>query len=203
MLSPDSLLGAAALTALVVAAVALAWRFDVSVTAGIGHRLLGRAWPDAWRWRRRLWPAIERAVPRVKAVLPVRSTEHVRYVPVAPRRLRQALRSHDQVYPNNLAALKYRPRPGTLNGQGRRYECGSYAWRPEGVFGTDQTHVRLFSDGGGTYVVAHREVSPLAGVGEGSVAIVRQARRHYTGETLDDQAGVERARELLDDLGVA
>lgn len=201
MLSPDSLLGAAVLTAAVVALLALAWRRGVRRDHPILERLCGRVWPDAWRWRRRLWPRIERAVPRAKAVLPVRSTEHVGYYPVAPRRLRQALRGHDQVYPNNLASLKYRPRPGTIDGRGRRYECGSYAWREDGVFGTWQTHLRLFSDGGATYVVAHYEVSPLAGVGEGPVAIVRQAVRHYRGETLDDQRGVVRARGLLDDLG--
>jgi len=44
-------------------------------------------------------------------------------------------------------------------------------------------------------------LAALAGVGEGPVAIVRQARRHYRGTTLDDQAGVERARALLADLG--
>ena len=201
MPSPDSLLIAGVSLVAVVAVLALAWRRGIPADHPLVERAVGRVWPDLWRLRRRVWPRIEQAVPRVKAVLPARSTEHVGYYPVRPGRLRRALRERADVYPNNLAALKYRPRSGTQDGRGRRYEVGSYAWRPEGVFGADQVHVRLFSDGGATYVVAHHEVSPLAGVGEGPVAVVRQAVRHYRGVTLDDQRGVEKARELLDDLG--
>jgi len=190
MLSPDALQ-----TAVILAVLAwFVWSRGVPAIGPLA-RLCAGVWPDAWRLRRRWLPRLERLAPGVKFVLPVRQSELVGHYDVPPRRLRQWLRQREDVYPNNLAAAKYHDRA-----DGRRFCVGSYAWRPEGPFSRWQTHIRLVEDGDGTLVVAHYEVSALAGVGEGVGAILREARRHYSGATLDNAEGVARARRLLADL---
>lgn len=126
----------------------------------------------------------------MKFVVAPREAEYVGHYGIRPRVLREYLRAHPGVYPNNLAELKwFEP---SANGR-RRYETGSYAYWPEGLFGRRQTHIRLFPDGAGTSVLAHDEVAPLGGVGEGIGAIIETAWVHYRGETLDDASGSERA----------
>jgi len=191
MLSLNALATAAALV-VVSGALALAWRRGTPADHPVLERLCGAVWPDAWRLRRAVLPQLERIAPAGKFVIPARDSEWVGVVDTPPAALRERLRDADGVYPNNAAGLKQ---------VGGRWGAGSYAYREDGLFGTWQVHIRLVPHGDGrTVVLAHREVSPLAGVGEGPGAVVRQAVRHYRGATLDDQAGVERARELLNDL---
>lgn len=150
---------------------------------------LGRTWPDLWFVRRDLFPRLERRFPLVKFELPVHDAELVGTLDEPPSVVRRRLQALDHVYPNNCAAVK------RLDG---RLECGSYAHRPQGLFGSLQTHIRLFpTAGGGTAVAAHRELSPLDGLDEGWLPTVKSAVAHYRGSTWNAEVGVKRSRSLL------
>ena len=66
------------------------------------------------------------------------------------------LRSMENVYSRNLAALKWRETPA---GE-RVYERASYAFCPGGFFGKYQFHVRLWPHEEGVAVWAHHELNP-------------------------------------------
>jgi len=65
------------------------------------------------------------------------------------------LRSMDNTYPCNLAALKYR-----YDGETKVYERASYAHRPNGFRGKWQYHVRLWNHEDGVAIFAHKELNP-------------------------------------------
>lgn len=84
------------------------------------------------------------------------------------------LRSMDNVYPRNLAALKWRE---TADGE-RVYEQASYAQLPNGFFGKYQYHIRLWPHEGGTAVWAHHELNPW-----------HSPRKHYRGNAWSPSKG--------------
>jgi len=93
------------------------------------------------------------------------------------------LRSIQNVYSRNLAALKWRKDPSGA----RVYERASYAYVPEGFFGKWQYHVRLWPHDDGVAVWAHYELNPW----------VRPAS-HYDGEGWEVERGAEWVHENFD-----
>ncbi|RDZ61374.1 hypothetical protein C5B90_19060 [Haloferax sp. Atlit-12N] len=180
----------ASLVALVATIALLAWAVRRGVLADPQvEAVLGRTWPDLWFVRRDVFPRLERRFPIAKFELPVHDAELVGTLDEPPSVVRDRLRALSHVYPNNCAAVK------RLDG---RLECGSYAHRPQGLFGSLQTHIRLFPTGdGGTAVAAHRERSPLNGLDEGWLPTVKSAVAHYRGSTWNAEMGVKRATSLL------
>jgi len=95
------------------------------------------------------------------------------------------LRSMDNTYPCNLAALKYRE-----TDNGKLYERASYAYRPEGFRGKWQYHVRLFPHEEGVAVFAHYELNPW-----------HSPYKHYTstrGKTWLPHKGIQWVHEQFD-----
>jgi hypothetical protein len=152
------------------------------------ERVLGAVWPDVWRLRRRVIPAIEAAIPPLFAVGWAGKEQFVGVLDASPDEVRRHLRSRPDVYPGTLASLQY------YNGStGRVFEVGSYAKRPEGLFGKWQVHVRVFPVPGEpsqSRIAAHRELNPW-------YAPVR----HYRAVEFDVEAGAAEARALLDGVG--
>ncbi len=94
---------------------------------------------------------------------------------------------------------------GLESGDGRR-EIGSYPLRKKGLFGTWQTHIRIYPGPGSRAVdTAHHELSPLGDLDEGLVAALRAGWRHYfpTEETWDAEEGVRQAREVFKEEGLS
>jgi hypothetical protein len=175
------------------------------------RRWLGR-WPDLWRARRAVLPLVDRladgdyddelnavgarapvdlaavadALPE-KTGLPLQAREHVGIVDDCPATVRKRLCEHDDVMGAPLASIQY----DMVNGQ-RVYEVGSFAVRPNGMFGTWQYHVRLTPRHGGTHTSlwAHREYNPWS-----------HPRKHYNSESWSAEKGVryyrKRAQELF------
>ncbi|MDS0284686.1 hypothetical protein [Haloarcula onubensis] len=96
--------------------------------------------------------------------------------------VRRQLLNVDNVYPVNTATLKYHE-----TSEGRAYEAGTYALRPEGFLGEIQYHFRLWPHVDGVGISAHRELNPW-----------RRPRDHYAGVDWHVGPGVEKAYELLD-----
>ncbi|MFC7202850.1 hypothetical protein ACFQJC_04935 [Haloferax namakaokahaiae] len=156
--------------------------------------LLGEAWPDLWRYRRRWFPKLEQRFPIVKFEIPLHDSEWGGITDASPEEVRAALNARDDAYPVNLAGVK--------SWDGRR-EVGSYAVRKNGLFGTWQTHIRL-SPGPGDRAVysAHHELSPIGGLADGLIAALRAGWRHYHGEGWDAKEGVRRAHEVFVEEGL-
>jgi len=149
------------------------------------ERILGAVWPDVWRLRRRVIPEIEKSIPQLFAVGWAGKEQMVGVIDASPAEVRRHLRSQPSVYPGTLASLQY------YNGStGRVFEVGSYARRPEGLFGKWQVHVRVFPVPGEperSRIAAHRELNPwFAPI------------RHYRAVEFDVGAGEREARALLD-----
>ncbi|MBX0325794.1 hypothetical protein EGH21_22510 [Halomicroarcula sp. F13] len=96
--------------------------------------------------------------------------------------VRYELLAMDDVYPVNTATLKYHE-----TSQGRAYERGSYALRPDGFWSEYQYHFRLWSHEEGIGVSAHYELNPWV-----------RPRDHYAGVDWQPQPGIEKAWALLD-----
>ena len=152
------------------------------------ERVLGTVWPDVWRLRRHVIPYIERAIPPLFAVGWAGKDQFVGVIGASPSEVRQHLRSQPDVYPGTLASLQY------YNGSnGRVFEVGSYAKRPEGLFGEWQTHVRVFpvpGESSKSRIAAHRELNPW-------YAPVK----HYRAVEFDVEAGETEAEKLLAGVG--
>jgi hypothetical protein len=103
----------------------------------------------------------------------------------APDEVRRHLRAQPDVYPGTLASLQYY----TADGE-RVLEVGSYAKRPEGLFGKWQYHIRVFpvpGDESKARIAAHKELNPwFAPV------------KHYRAVGLNVEAGAAEARALLE-----
>ena len=166
----------------------------------IAQRLFGR-WPDLWRLRRAVLPLVDRladgdyddeleaveghtsidvsaaadALPE-KTGLPLQAQEFVGTIDAAPAEVRAELREMERVYPNTLASIQF----DIVDGE-RVWEVGSYAYRPEGWFGTWQYHVRLAPAAGGhkTRLWAHFERSAW-----------RAPVQHYRGDGWSADRGV-------------
>jgi hypothetical protein len=103
----------------------------------------------------------------------------------APDEVRRHLRGQPDVYPGTLASLQWT----AIDGE-RVLEAGSYAKRPEGLFGKWQVHVRVFPVPGApsqSRIAAHQELNPWCA-----------PIRHYRAVELDVEAGAREARALLD-----
>lgn len=148
------------------------------------ERALGTVWPDIWRLRRRVIPKIERAIPQLFAVGWAGTEQMVGVIDASPGEVRRHLRAQPDVYPGTLASLQWT----AIDGE-RVFEVGSYAKRPEGLFGKWQIHVRVFPVPGEpsqSRIAAHRELNPW-----------HAPIRHYRAVELDVEAGAEEARALL------
>lgn len=145
-------------------------------------------WPDILPIRRAVWPLIEKYDTAILghdifAVAEIRPREFAGVMKKDVQATRKHLRSMSNIYPNNAAALKYME-----SERGHRvYEHGSYAYRPDGIFGKWQLHIRLFPHENGTALFTHWELNPL-----------HSPRKHYGGVNLDDQKGVKKARRMFD-----
>lgn len=173
------------LTALLVTAASLA---ASGVAGERAERILGAVWPDLWRLRRRVIPRIERAVPPLYAVGWAGKAQFVGVIDASPVDVRRHLRHQRRVYPGTLASLQWT----AIDGE-RVLEVGSYAMRPEGLFGKWQYHIRVFPVPGEperARIAAHKELNPwFAPV------------RHYRAVNFDVEAGEREARALLDGVG--
>ncbi|WP_197052462.1 hypothetical protein [Halobellus rufus] len=149
------------------------------------EHVLRAVWPDVWRLRRRVVPLIERAYPPLFAVGWATREQLVGVVDASPAAVRRELRAQPDVYPGTLASLQY------LRHDGKRvFEVGSYARRPDGLFGKWQTHVRVFpvpGEPGKSRIAAHHEYNPW-------YAPVR----HYRAVEFDVERGAAEARRMLD-----
>jgi hypothetical protein len=172
----------------------------VALLALLAARHYLSAWPDLWRFRRRVLPLLDRvsdgdydaeleavdervdvdleaaadALPE-KTGVPLQAREFVGTIDAAPAEVRAELRLMERVWPNNLASIQFEVRDGE-----RVHEVGSYALRPEGFVGVWQYHVRLTpTQDGRTRLWAHYERNAL-----------RQPVRHYRAEGWDADRGV-------------
>ncbi|OYR51528.1 hypothetical protein DJ73_13105 [Halorubrum sp. Ea1] len=164
------------------------------------QRYLGR-WPDLWRFRRAVLPVLDRladgnydaeleavdehtsidvsaaadALPE-KTGVPLQAREFVGTIKAPPSVVREELRQMERVYPNTLASIQF-----DVVDEGRVWEVGSYAYRPEGFLGMWQYHVRLTPAAGGrkTRLWAHYERSAW-----------RAPVRHYNADGWDAEEGV-------------
>ena len=193
-MTPGWLLDAAPVVAPIVAVALLV----------AAQRWLGR-WPDLWRARREILPlvaklgtgqfddelepldnrtdvnldALTEQVPE-KTRLPLQSVEFAGTVDAPPSVIRDELRAMERVWPNNLASIQYDV-ASTSEGGPRLYEVGSYAFRPQGILGSWQIHIRLTpaDNGRRTRLWAHRERSAW-----------RHPVQHYRAEGWDSTEGV-------------
>lgn len=142
----------------------------------LAFRAVYGGWPDFWRVRRRLLPLLadvgdgkyedlDEAITAVelgetvpeKTRLALRDVEFAGVIDAPPSVVRQELREMDRVWPAWLASIQFEMQDGQ-----KVYEVGSYAFRPEGIFGEWQTHIRLTPRDGGrkTALWPHRELNP-------------------------------------------
>lgn len=145
-------------------------------------------WPDLITFRRTVLPVLERNERRLfgrdimfSKALQIRcfagvvrdaSCDDVRY----------DLLEEDNVFPVNTATMKYHE-----TSEGRAYEQGSYALRPNSFWSTWQYHFRLWNHVDGVAVTAHFELNPWV-----------RPRDHYAGVDWQPDLGIEKAREMLD-----
>lgn len=152
---------------------------------------------DLYRVRQAALIPLDDWVPRGwKLTTRFRESEYVGVWHTPIEDARRHLKGLDNVYVNNFASMKYMtPKYAPLKRDGdsrqggtpkRVYEHGSYAYRPDGRFGKWQIHVRLFPHPNGCVVGAHREVNALS-----------HPVLHHSGDTLDDEVGVEYVRNTL------
>jgi len=173
----------------------------------VSRRLWG-GWPDLWRFRRAVLPVVDRladgeydeqldivddhvdvdlddlvaGLPE-KTGLPLNTRTLVGTIDAPPTEVRAELRSMERVYPNTLASIQF----DVVDGE-RVWEVGSYAYRPQGLLGMWQYHVRITPAAGGrkTRLWAHYERSAW-----------RAPIRHYRGEGWDAEEGVREIASLF------
>ncbi|CAI49902.1 uncharacterized protein NP_3622A [Natronomonas pharaonis DSM 2160] len=140
-------------------------------------------------WRIRRWWAVrlvrlpDRWLPTHLRVLPPPDSEYLGVWEVPPDEARSRLETRYGFRQQVRAYLHAYERHGTI-----RYEQASCAYRPNGLLGGWQLHVRLFSAAGGTAVWCHWERNP-------NVAPLAHLRR----DGYDPDAGKQRLLELLDE----
>lgn len=167
-----------------IATVALLYARGVDIRSERFEHVLGAVWPDVWRLRRAIIPPIERAIPPLFAVGWAGKEQMVGVLEASPGAVRRELRQQPDVYPGTLASLQWTAIDGD-----RVLEVGSYAHRPEGLFGPYQTHVRVFPVPGEpskARIAAHYELNPWYA-----------PIRHYRAVEFDVEQGAVKARELL------
>jgi len=182
MLSGIHLEGLSVVAAAAALAVLLVRGIDIR--SDRSEHVLGAIWPDVWRLRRHIVPVIERTIPQLFAVGWAGRSQMVGVIDASPESVRQHLRRQPDVYPGTLASLQWTK----IDGE-RVLEVGSYAERPEGLFGQWQTHVRVFPVPGESEksrIAAHYELNPWYA-----------PLRHYRAETFDVERGAVDSRELL------
>lgn len=114
-----------------------------------------KTWPMLSGLRRSIMPIIEQIDESTLAVEPIEKKEFAFVVKIPVDKFSRQLHNSENVYANNLASLKY-----IETDDGKVYERRSYAYRPNGRFGTWQLHYRLFEHEKGTAIFVHWELSP-------------------------------------------
>jgi hypothetical protein len=77
--------------------------------------------------------------PHIHFAVEVQERAYAGVIDMTVKEARAWFHSQPNTYANNIASLKY-----YQTNDGRVYESGSYAYRPDGYFGKWQLHIRLF-----------------------------------------------------------
>lgn len=113
-------------------------------------------------------------------------TEFVGTYRITPTGLNRIFRTRPNIYPDNVAKLKWRNFTGI-----RQYEFASWAHREQGFLGKYQTHLIAFDNEDGTIdLYAHYEYNPYS----------RPIRHYRDGHQWDADEGVEIATEIMEEI---
>lgn len=97
--------------------------------------------------------------------------------------LNRVFRNHPNIYPDNVAKLKWRE----YNGY-KQFEFASWAYRPQGFLGMFQVHLIPFDNENGSIdLYTHYEFNPYA----------RPIRHYLGGGEFSPKKGVEKAKEIM------
>jgi len=113
----------------------------------------------------------------------IRKEEKVGTYNITPSGINRVFRSHRNIYPDNVAKLKWR-----MHNNHKQFEFASWAYRPEGFLGLFQIHLIVFDNENGSIdLYAHFEFNPYA----------RPIRHYLGGGEFSAKKGVEQAKEIM------
>jgi len=159
------------------------------------YRNLAGNWPLLSEFRRNTLPFLHEVIMEPAGGYAAReqySRELVGTYDVTLSELHDKLRSHNKIYPNNFASIKYKDEINDKSEVVRHYETSSWAHREGGLTGDTQTHLMVYRNNDDTVsIYSHYELNPIP-----------HPVAHYKGDgdTWSIKKGVENGKKIMEDF---